>query len=97
MIMLLQCCQNGQIFRPLSKNIRPLCKNSIYHYVKLRLNFEAVLVKKSVKIPGFQYLHMRKIKETKHLRIRPLFGPFWKNPAKKSAADLSCRLYFLVF
>ncbi len=35
-----------------------------------------------MKIPGFQYCHMEKIKETNISKIRPLFGPFWENPDK---------------
>ncbi len=53
---------------------RPLCKNSLFktYYV----------VQKSVKIPDFLYLHMEKCRTQNTLRIRPLFGPFWENPAK---------------
>ncbi len=47
-------------FRPLSKKVEPPCKNSIYHFIKMRLNFEAKLVKKSVNISGISLLFMWK-------------------------------------
>jgi hypothetical protein len=69
------------------KNLAPLQKQHLYyHFVKIRQNYEAILVQKSVKIPGFQYFHMEKIKEkTKHSyefspflalsgKIQPKFG-----------------------
>jgi hypothetical protein len=63
-------------FRPLSKKVEPPCKNSIYHFIKMRPNFEAKLVQKSVKISGFQSFYAEKIKETKHFKNSAPFRPF---------------------
>jgi hypothetical protein len=70
---------NGQKFRPLSKKIYPFVKMP---FIKIRQNFEAILVNKSVKIPGFLYFRMEKIKETKHFKNMAPFGPFRENPVK---------------
>jgi hypothetical protein len=97
-----QCCQlfstfsgqNGQKFWPLSSKIWALCKNSIFNTIyqnTVRLNFVAILLQKSVKIPGFQYFHMEKIKEAKRSKnsapfltlsgkIRPKFGRKFVQP-----------------